>query len=273
MLEVKSNNPSFRTLDNYLNDLLRFFQHFGYKPIEEYSSVDIGAWKSTNRPRMSDNTLNANLKFYRAFFNICIEKGWTSVNPVKRKSIPRRNKLEPKYIKETEYVRLVFAAEHLKLRDRTVFEILETGVRVSECSGINVEDLDFINRRAFIRGKGGMNYWAHFSQTCAYHLQELIPENSSKDAPVFLNKYNNRLGIKSIYKICIKLGKAIGAAENTHPHRMRHSKATRMIRQGHSLLDVKLALGHRRISTTQRYAYVEKSVIKRNYFKAKEKDL
>jgi integrase/recombinase XerC len=89
-----------------------------------------------------------------------------------------------------------------------------------------------------------------------------------KDGALFLNKYNKRLTVRSIARILRNLVDAVGLLTTVSPHAIRHSFATHMLDAGADLRVVQELLGHKSLSTTQKYTHVSIDRLMETYDKA-----
>jgi integrase/recombinase XerC len=166
----------------------------------------------------------------------------------------RRRPFGPKRLKE----------ELLMLkRDRAVLELLyASGVRVSELTGMNLADFDFDSQIIRVLGKGRKERIVPYGSKAREALEaywpvrERIlhawPDYSHPDA-VFLGQRGTRLDVHTIRTIIKKYAKLFGVTWNLHPHSFRHAFATHLLGDGADLRAIQELLGHKSLSTTQRY--------------------
>jgi integrase/recombinase XerD len=201
-----------------------------------------------------------------SFFDYCLRRGVLKKNYVKftwRPKVPKN--LEPKSLSEEERARAFVALPSLPIRDRVVIELgFATGLRRSELSNVRWSDINLEQRTLKTIGKGKHFYEVVFSQRCAFMLEELRKSEPHSEY-VFLNKYGQKLGDKSIYDICIMFGKKIKTDKPMNPHRMRHSHATQLLRSGASYRVIQKQLGHQNSETTQIYARLSNEGLRQKY--------
>ena len=105
-------------------------------------------------------------------------------------------------------------------------------------------------------------------QTYRRALIDRSGEGSLEDGPMFLNKDGGRLSTRSIARVVDRFARATGLSVSVSPHAMRHSFATHLLDAGADLRAVQELLGHRNISTTQRYTHVSIDHLMAAYDKA-----
>ena len=152
----------------------------------------------------------------------------------------------------------------LGLRNKAILEALySTGVRVSELAGLDIDDVDMHHGVMRVLGKGGKERMvpignkaidAIFTYRQALQVESGIP--SFGGGPLFLNKNHGRLTTRSMARVVDKIARACGISIPLSPHTMRHSFATHMLDAGIDLRAIQELLGHRSLSTTQRYTHV-----------------
>jgi integrase/recombinase XerC len=152
----------------------------------------------------------------------------------------------------------------LGFRNRALFEALYgSGIRVSELTGLNVFDVDYVNGCLRVRGKGGRERIVPMGKRAlqrirAYRdkLHERTGIHAEKDGPLFLNKNKGRLSSRSVGRILESLISKCGLEVPISPHGLRHSFATHLLDAGADLRTVQELLGHKSLSTTQKYTHV-----------------
>jgi integrase/recombinase XerD len=175
-------------------------------------------------------------------------------------------KVLPKSLAESEVAAMMerasIAADHslatgTALRDRAILELLYAGgLRVSELTGLRVEDLSLDEGRIRLLGKGDKERVVPLGQPsikalAAYLAQRKHPSNtSSQDSWLFLSERGKPLSRQWIWHL-------VKASDgNASPHKLRHSCATHMVEHGADLRSVQILLGHADIATTQVYTHM-----------------
>ena len=167
------------------------------------------------------------------------------------------------------------------LRNRAMFEILySSGVRISELAGLSMGDIDFRDRSIRVMGKGSKERIVPVGQKALAAIQayrqklEADKGTATMEAcpadggPVFLNKNSGRLSARSIARILEKVSRECGIPVPVSPHAFRHSFATHMLDSGADLRVVQELLGHKSLSTTQKYTHVSIDRLMEAYDKA-----
>jgi integrase/recombinase XerC len=164
----------------------------------------------------------------------------------------------------------------LGLRNRAIFEMLySSGIRVSELAGLNISDLDFSAAVVRVSGKGNRERIVPVGQKAlaalnAYRirLQKKTGSPTISAGPLFLNRFHKRLSPRSIARILKKLVDTVGLLTPVSPHALRHTFATHMLDAGADLRAVQELLGHKSLSTTQKYTHVSIDRLMETYDRA-----
>ena len=153
-------------------------------------------------------------------------------------------------------------------RDRAILELLyAAGLRVSELTGLNLEDMDQKDQMLRVHGKGNKERIVPFGGKAAEAMhrywpvrQELLREceehgrRASVDA-IFLNYRGRRLTQRSVGRIVKKYVRLANINWDLHPHSLRHAFATHLLADGADLRAIQELLGHQSLSTTQKYTH------------------
>lgn len=156
------------------------------------------------------------------------------------------------------------------IRDKTIFELLyATGIRCSELVNIRIRDLDLKQKVIRIQGKGNKERIALFGQKAQDKLMEYLkreraPIMSQNDA-FFLSHRGNQMTTRSIQRIFEMFRSFLNIDKHVTPHKIRHSFATHMLNQGTDLRVVQELLGHKTISSTEKYTHVSLDDLTRVY--------
>jgi site-specific recombinase XerD len=254
LLSLKLANRSINTIKTYRYLLENFFGE-QKKPYSTLSSEDIHQWLFKELEYIKERTFRSRLTILTSFYNFCINEGYMEQSPIKRRWFPRTAKPIPKYLEDNEIAKIHQQVEKSSLRDRTLIEfMLTTGCRVAEINQLNREDVDIENRTAKVIGKGNKIRNVHFTEKCAVLLEKYIGLTEGNYQAVFVTETGNRLTIIAIQKVLQKLGKKAGLVGPLHPHRFRHTFATRLLKKGADLSFIGDELGHANVATTQIYA-------------------
>jgi integrase/recombinase XerC len=217
----------------------------------------------------------------RSFCKFLCSEGILKQNPAKQvKSLKLSQKI-PNHLSVEDCVKLVESPDlstSLGLRDRGILELLYAcGIRVSELSGLNWEDVDFGERMILVRGKGRKERIVPFGKHClqalqAYRDARLAQAGSLQPSgPVFLNHLGTRLTTRSVGRLVDKYVLLSGLGRSISPHGIRHSFATHMLNSGADLRSIQELLGHKSLSATQRYTHVSIGHLMEQYDKAHPK--
>ena len=162
------------------------------------------------------------------------------------------------------------------LRDRALLETMYSGgLRVSELVGLSDGDVDIPQGILLVRGKGRRERLSPLGSYAIRALQDWLKrrtlaknERQGREAPVFTNRFGNRLTTRSVGRMLEKYLKETGLDSRTSPHTLRHSFATHLLDRGADIRSVQELLGHKSLVTTQIYTHVSTANLRAAYEKA-----
>jgi site-specific recombinase XerD len=217
----------------------------------------------------------------RRYFAFAARRGLVSEDPSRRLTAASGEARLPRVLAPGELEVLLESAvpadppaeprvEARRLRDDAVLELLYgSGLRVSECCGLDFAGLDLVRSSVTVWGKGGKQRRVPMSEpssdACRRYL-EARPVLEGPETPpgaVFLNARGRRLGPRDVRRIVDRR-----SAVPTHPHALRHTYATHLLDGGADLRVVQELLGHSSLRTTQRYTHVSQERLVGAYRKA-----
>jgi integrase/recombinase XerC len=224
-------------------------------------------------------TIARKLSAVRSFFKFLVKRGVIEDNPADSILTPKQEKTIPDYLPVDEMFRLLDSIQTgsiLDLRNRAIFETLYScGIRVSELVGMDVFDVDYTGSVIRVLGKGSKERIVPIGQKALAAIEvyraELLKTcgiSADQSGPLFLNKNKGRLSARSVARILEKLVKACGLLKPVSPHTMRHTFATHMLDAGADLRIVQELLGHKSLSTTQKYTHVSIDRLMETYDRA-----
>jgi len=215
----------------------------------------------------SKSTIARKLSSLRSFFKHLVKHAVIRENPADAVLTPRQEKTLPVHLSVDDTFRMLDSVRVdglTGLRDRALMETLYScGIRVSELEGLNVEDVDGMNRTVRVSGKGGRERIVPIGRVAidaikAYRetleIEKGVP--AAAQGPLFLNPKGGRLTGRSVARILDKIARKAGIAVPVSPHALRHTFATHMLDAGADLRVVQELLGHKSLSTTQKYTHV-----------------
>jgi integrase/recombinase XerC len=276
-------NASEHTIKSYREDLtqaVEFFQTRGGAEISltQVSSRQLRAYTVwLHEQQYAKSTVARRLAALRSWFRFLCRQGTLTNNPAEGLRTPRQEKKLPMFLTEEALGQLVTAPGKqtpMDLRDRAILESLySAGLRVSELTGLDVEDLDLNDGIATVRGKGKKERLAFFGRNALAAVKTWLDARNAllagkASTAVFLNQRGTRLTVRSVGRLVRKyLGQA-GLDRSASPHTLRHSFATHLLDHGADIRSVQELLGHRSLATTQVYTHVTTSRLKESYEKA-----
>jgi len=192
-----------------------------------------------------------------SFFGFLQDMGLARANPARRLPLPRISQAVPVCLSEIMAQRLVEAADTPRLKALVIL-LLSTGIRRSEAVGITLDDLDLENRQLLIRGKGNKERVVPLTEEAVeavrHYLQDRKP-TQSRHLFVSTNgghSVHGRVLNKWLDRV---LQKASLANQGITPHKLRHTFATHLIRNGVDIRTVQELLGHSDLETTAKYLH------------------
>lgn len=160
--------------------------------------------------------------------------------------------------------------EKTKVRDLALLTLLlGTGIRVSECVGLDINDVDFDNMRIKVRRKGGYEDVVYFgdevNRALLQYLDErkrIIPLDGHENA-LFLSIQNRRLTVRSVEKLVKKYALLVNNLKKITPHKLRSTFGTNLYQETGDIYLVADVLGHKDVNTTRKHYAAMKEEHKR----------
>jgi integrase/recombinase XerC len=282
---------SMHTCRAYRRDLDEFLAHLaaergggpdrppGAITAAEVTARMIRSYLGALHRRNQKSSIARKLSTLRSFFKYLIRTGVIEVNPLEGILTPKREKTLPVYLSVDAVFRLLDSIEPdslLAALNRDFFETLYScGIRVSELVGLNVLDLDAEGATLRVLGKGGKErivpIGRHALESIRDYRERLRSETgigTGVNGALFLNQRHQRISARSIARILKKLAAACGLPTPISPHTLRHTFATHMLDAGADLRSVQELLGHKNLSTTQKYTHVSMDRLMETYDRA-----
>jgi integrase/recombinase XerC len=262
-LEVEK-GVSAHTVRAYRKDLNEFSGYVKTQP-EKVDIFDVRGFIAAQvSGGLNKSTVSRRLSSIRSFFKFLYREGYIKVNPAKLVSNPKVPKLLPRYLSVDDMFSLIEKPEgigFIPARDRAILEFLySSGLRVSELSGLNTDDLNIRESLIKIRGKGRKERIVPVGSKAVEAVKSYLVERmllKSRDKALFLNRRRTRLTDRSVRRIVVKYARALAMNGKIGPHTLRHSFASHLLQGGADLRVIQELLGHSSLSTTQKYTHLD----------------
>ena len=224
----------------------------------------------TNDERGKSRKLASLRSFYNYFFeNEMIEKNPAALVPLPKRHDKEIIRLEPNEVailldlvengekltkKELEY------HKKTKIRDVALLTLLlGTGIRVSECVGLDISDIDFDVNGIKIRRKGGYEAIIYFGEEVETALldyleqrEHMIPAEGHENA-LFLSLQNRRIAVRSVENLVKKYASRVTTLKKITPHKLRSTYGTTLYKETGDIYLVADVLGHKDVNTTRKH--------------------
>ena len=272
-----------RAYEKDLDEFFEFIKKDARQPrvdlIKQVDPLGIRAYLGYLHKNNKKSTIARKLSAIRTFFKFLVKQGIIETNPTETIQTPKQDKAIPAYLAVDDMFRLLDSIDTdtlAGLRNRAIFEtIYSSGLRVSELAGLNCGSID--SRRGMLRvmGKGSRERIVPVGRRALEAIQsyrmQLLKEKGIKSehgSALFLNYRNGRLTPRSVARILDQLVLQCSLLVSVSPHALRHSFATHMLDAGVDLRVVQELLGHKSLSTTQKYTHVSIDRLMATYDKA-----
>lgn len=266
-------NYSFYTIKNYKLDLTLFFDFLNKSNINYlYLNKDnvLAYLKYLDKMNLKNSTISRRISALRTFYNYLMNEGLINSNIFLNVKNPKFEKKLPNYLNYTEMEELLESIDISTdegLKRRLLIEMFySTGCRVSEIINIKVKDIDFLNKKIRIMGKGSKERIVYYGDYAKKYLDKYLSKGMDKDY-LFVNKHGDKYTVEEIELIVKDIMKHLSIKTHVTPHTLRHTFATHLLNNGADIRSVQELLGHSNLSTTGIYTHVSSDRLKEVYFK------
>ncbi|HDR7612522.1 TPA: tyrosine-type recombinase/integrase [Bacillus mycoides] len=228
------------------------------KQLVEWEQKDIEDLILKSKQLMKVTTINTRLRALRSFYNFLDKNKLIDKNPMKNIKLLRDRQKTIETLDNQEIEKLIKIIRKQKtfvgFRDEVILLVfLDTGVRLSELVGINVEDVRH-NKLIIRRTKNLFERTVYLSDTTQERLESYIKvRDEVATNKLFISQDNKELNPHSIQTRLTKYGKEAKISKRVSPHTFRHTMAKRMIVSGLDAFSLMHLLGHTDITVTKRY--------------------
>nr|WP_096440597.1 tyrosine recombinase XerC [Alteribacter populi] len=271
---------SVHTVENYRIDIDDFTRYIKQQSLSHFSDVSYEVVRlylsDLHSHEYARKTVARKLSSLRSFYRFLLREEAVSENSFLLSSTPKGGFRLPTFLYNEEMQALfdtIEVKDSLGQRNLAILELLyATGIRISECAGVNVLDLDRDLGTLLVRGKGKKERYVPVGSFAIEAIEtylndgrkEIIGRKESPDA-LFLNYRGGRLSVRSMRTLLNKMVEDASLTARISPHVLRHTFATHMLNAGADLRTVQELLGHSHLSSTQIYTHVTKDRLQEVY--------
>lgn len=258
---------SVHSVTAYKNDLETFWAYAnkeGYTSLNEINHLVIRSWLvSLMESGMEARSVNRKISTLKSYYKFLIREGNVELNPMAKIISPKTAKKLPVFVDKTHMENLfdfdVFEPGFEGHRNRMILLLFyQTGMRLSELTGLKKTDLDFSNCQMKVLGKRNKEriipFTLNFKKELEDYLQAIPPEYGAGPF-LFAQKNGKKLYPKQVYNLVNAALAHVTTIHKKSPHVLRHTFATHMLNNGADLNAIKEILGHANLSATQVYTH------------------
>lgn len=249
---------SKRTIDTYLFHARKFLEFAKKEPqvVAEEDAKNYIAYLMTER-KYRPSSISLALSCLKFFYNEILRN--SAFNAVKA---PKLEKKLPTVLTKNEIRKMLDAT--INPKHRLLIELMySSGLRVSECVTLKMDDLDIIEKMGKIKhGKGNKERYIILSNSLLEHLNEYM--NTKKyQSPYIFSVKGSPISVRQAQKIVKEAAKKAGIKKRVFCHALRSSFATHLLEAGTDIRVIQELLGHSNLSTTQIYTKVSTEQLKK----------
>ena len=276
---LKKENPVFSKMER-MDLTLDYLDQISVTDLEEYMEYLKYRFNEHNQEIINkERGIMRKISSLKSFYNYFFRTEKLKTNPAALVQLPKLHEKEIIRLDIDEVALLLDAVEQgdgltdkqkafhnrTKLRDLALLTLLlGTGIRVSECVGLDLNDIDFKNGGIHIHRKGGKEVTVYFGTEVETALQDyldernsIIPEEGSENA-LFLSLQKKRMNVRSVENLVKKYARIVTPLKKITPHKLRSTDGTNLYRETGDIYLVADVLGHSDVNTTKKhYAALE----------------
>jgi integrase/recombinase XerC len=270
---VGERRASERTRKAYLSDLTAYAAWLAGMgiPVVPSTPAAVRGWLGREAATNGPASLARKLSTVRSFYRFLVKEKLATSNPARAVEAPRLPRRLPEVLPEADVAALLVSPAGdgpLALRDRAFLELLySSGLRVSELTGLDLDELDLAEGLVRVLGKGGKERVVPVGGPARDALRRWVADGrpvllAGPDVPrargaLFVNYWGGRLSPRSVARRLDRRVAVAGLPRHLHPHVLRHCFATHLLGNGADLRGIQELLGHASLSTTQRYTHLD----------------
>ncbi|HEX5115741.1 MAG TPA: site-specific tyrosine recombinase XerD [Pseudonocardiaceae bacterium] len=273
------------TLSSYTRDLRRYLRHLAGLGVTELAGVTeshvagfVGALREgdADHPPLAASSAARAAVAVRGLHRFALLEGLIEADPARQVKPPALPRRLPKALPVDDVLRLLDTQptdEPKSVRDKALLELLySTGARISEAVGLDLDDVDAVDRTVLLDGKGGKQRLVPIGRPALAALDAYLVRSRpalavhGRGTPsVFLNARGGRLSRQGAWLVLRDAAARAGITVPVSPHTLRHCFATHLLEGGADVRVVQELLGHASVTTTQVYTLVTVTTLREVY--------
>ncbi len=253
------------TLRSYESTLVPLLEEYGYMPIEILTRQTLQEYLNS-LTELAYTTHHRHQATIQALFNFAVEQGHVKANPIarlkRRKPNLERNEHDSdeviRYL-TPEQIKVLYQVIQPDPRMNALVHLLHrTGARVSEILAINLEEINLIQRKFQVIGKGNKRRWCFYSEDAAQALERYLKRERHAGSPALFTAQQpftwkvSRISYRTVHQNWTDLIAQSPELENIRMHDLRHTFATERVGLM-GIEELRALMGHQNIQTTLRY--------------------
>lgn len=280
---LQDQNPIFAKADinDWTLDMLDKLQASDIEEYQEFLKVyeigkDMtGATREVSMVTNGEKGLKRKMSAIRSFFAYYYKRQMIKNNPTVLVDMPKLHEKAIVRLDDDETAALLDYIEHggdkltgqkklyyekTKLRDLAIVTLLlGTGIRVSECVGLDIQDVDFRNGRIKVIRKGGSEMYVYFGEEVEkalldyLEIREGITPMPGHENALFYSTQRKRMGVQAVENMVKKYAREITTTKKITPHKLRSTYGTSLYRETGDIYLVAEVLGHKDVNTTRKH--------------------
>lgn len=258
---------SDHTLQAYRRDLLKVLEYCEAEKLAGWAALDIQRLRRLiarlHQRGQSSRSLARLLSAVRGLYRYLNREGLCAHDPANGLAPPKGERRLPKTLDADRSMQLLdggIEEDFLGYRDQAMLELFySSGLRLSELTGLNLEQLDIADGLVEVLGKGSKTRVLPVGRKAREALEAWLPQRllaNPQDDAVFVSQQGRRLSPRAI-QLRVRLAGVRELGQHLHPHMLRHSFASHMLESSQDLRAVQELLGHADIATTQIYTHLD----------------
>lgn len=271
---LKEMNPSLKTVD---------ITQFPVSVLDQIKSVDLEEYQeylkvyesSDKQITNGEKGLKRKMSALRSFYAYYYKRQLISTNPTMLVDMPKLHEKTIVRLEPNETASLLDYIEHCgdeltgqqkmyyektKYRDLAIVTLLlGTGIRVSECVGLDIQDVDFENNGIKVIRKGGNEMIIYFGEEVEKALKDYLPHRDAitplpgHENALFYSTQRRRIGVQAVENMVKKYAKAVTTTKKITPHKLRSTYGTTLYQETGDIYLVAEVLGHKDVNTTRKH--------------------